>query len=245
MEHVVFDGIDLSSVTKGIIALAGDRPIASVEARTENVNGRDGYVFMGADLKPQPVEFHVIMVNKGITARRRAVRALAPILLVKKPVTLAFSSDEGLYYVGMPSKAPDLKELVVSGSMKVVFQPLDAAMYGETHSVTVPSGGSASIVVGGTYPTHPKVSVASAVRDQSSLVWGLRLDDGDFLHVETGSDSGRAVLADCEGRTLTVNGSVELPTLDSNWFMLAQGVHTLRNDQGSGECVVTWTERWL
>ena len=129
-------------------------------------------------------------------------------------------------------------------SVVVNFQLVEAAAYGDTVTKTVPSGGSLTFTVGGTYPTKPRIT-ASASRDGSSQVWGLRLDSGDFLHVATGSASPRNIVLDCESRTLTIAGAVALPTLDSDWFELPPGTHTLTMDKGTGAATVTYRERWL
>ena len=98
--------------------------------------------------------------------------------------------------------------------------------------------------VDGTYKAAPVIT-ANATRNASSLVWGLRLDEGDYLHIATGSASARPITANCGERTLSVNGSVAIPTLDSDWLELEPGVHTLRMDNGTGAATVTWRDRWL
>ena len=115
-------------------------------------------------------------------------------------------------------------------------------MYGDTHTVTVPSAGSVSFIVKGSYPTAPTIHAQSA-NVSSSTVWGLRLDETDFIHVQLSEASEVAI--DCDKRTCLVGSDVKLPTLDSDWIHLTNGHHTLRNDQGTGACTVTWTERWL
>jgi hypothetical protein len=116
--------------------------------------------------------------------------------------------------------------------------------YGAARTVTVPSGGSVEFNVGGTYKTMPRIT-ANAARDSSSLVWGLRLDGGDFVHVATGSNAVKSVLIDCAERICTVAGAVALPTLDSDWLELEPGTHTLAMDNGTGAATVVFTERWL
>ena len=111
-------------------------------------------------------------------------------------------------------------------------------------TLTVPSGGSISFNVGGTYRARPRIT-ASAVRDSSSQVWGLKLDNADFVHVVTGSASARSVDIDCDGRTCIVNSSTSMITLDSDWLELAPGTHTLVMDKGTGAATVKYRERWL
>ena len=147
-------------------------------------------------------------------------------------------------YKAIPNGSMPIDSFTNADSVVVSFRLLEAAAYGDTVTKTVPSGGSLTFTVDGTYPTKPTIT-ANAARDGSSQVWGLRLDNGDFLHVATGSESARDVVLDCENRTLTVQGAVALPTLDSDWFELAPGTHTLTMDKGTGAATVTYKERWL
>lgn len=157
------------------------------------------------------------------------------------PLSLA----PGIYRLAVLQGATDLEFNTYSAHANLTFLCPDPVAYGNERSVTVPSGGSATFAVGGTYPTKPAISAAQAVRDGSALVWGLRLDDADQLQVATGSASAKPVALDCQARTCTVDGSVALPTLASDWFELSPGTHTIANNKGSGACTVTFRERWV
>ena len=74
---------------------------------------------------------------------------------------------------------------------------------------------------------------------------GVRLDEGDFFHIDSASTSAFDLTADFGKRASTVDTALTLPTLTSTWFELAPGEHTLRNDVGSGAVTVTYDERWL
>lgn len=241
MEQLVLGGVDLSNEFE-IVGV--QKPVPSSVADIRTVPGTDGYAFVGADILPQPMQFTLVSKALGYTERRRQVRRLSAILNSKEPVKVAFSEDDGLYYLAVLGDPPKYQEFVKLGAMTVYMQPIHSAMYGAEHLVIVPSGGSVSFIVGGTYPTKPIVT-ASAVRNGSSLVWGIRLDEGDYLHIATGSSSARSVVADCQNRTLSVQGSAAIPTLDSDWLELEQGEHTLRMDNGTGAATVKWLERWL
>lgn len=240
MEHVVFDGVDLS---ERFIVLFPERRMPSMDLDTEHVAGSDGYIFKGRDVLPQPVTFRLVMPDARGRERRELARWLGGVLYKREPCRLSLSGDDGLWCMAMLSKAPDLEELVVGGTIDVTMQPAHAAMYGEEHSIDIPSGGSATLLVGGTYPTMPTISAQEATPSSLSGVWGLTVDNGDVLHVPM--ETAAAVEVDCEGRTCTVGGLVTLPTLDSDWFTLEPGTHVIRNDQGSGACTVTWNDRWL
>lgn len=240
MEHVIFDGVDLAS---RFTCLVTSRPMPSLEANTEHVSGADYLIPRGASVLPQPIVVKLVMGVADEAARRDAAHYLGGILYAKEPKRLSLSSDDGLYCMAIVSGQPDMHELVRTGYVYVTFQPMHAALYGTTRTATIPSGGSVTVTVGGNYPTRPRVQAPNAIRNTSSGVWGIRLDEGDFIHVPLSATS--RVDADSDTRVCTVNGAITMPTLDSSWLEMAPGTHTLRNDQGSGASTVTWIERWL
>ena len=152
----------------------------------------------------------------------------------------------GLYRMAALTGATELEFATYSATADLKFTCPDPVAYGEERTLTVPSEGSVSFHVNGTYPAKPTVKAPGAVRGASN-VWGLRLDDADFLRVEiaTGSGWSNRIEADCQARTCSVNGAATLPTPESDWLELEPGEHVLSNDQGSGSCTVTYIERWL
>lgn len=238
MEHVTFDGVRLTD-TYDVVSVRG---VPTPKVKTEDIPARDGVVERGVTLDPPPISITVITREDGRTEGAKR-RELASIFSVREAKELQFSGDEGLFYKAIPSSL-DWTEFTTAGRLTVEFLVPEVAMYGETKSVMIPSEGQASITVGGTYPTQPRIS-GTVTRDPTSKVWGVRIDNGDFIHVDTGSDSSRTISIDGEKRTVKVAGAVRLPTLDSDWFELGVGSHTVRNDKGTGETTLTWTERWL
>lgn len=237
---VLFDGHDLSE-----LVICGDPEITILGSSTAcaTPSGRDGVVVMGRTWSASTVCFTVTAIGDA-TRRRDAMSMLGRWLDVSGPRPLVLPDTPDRFYMAVPDKQVKLARFFGGESGKLTFNVVDPAAYGLERAVTVPSGGSATFTVGGTYKTKPRIA-ANAVRSPSSLVWGLRLDDGDFVHVATGSASARAVAIDCAERTCVVNSSVALPTLDSDWLELEPGEHTLRMDNGTGEATVTFVERWL
>lgn len=132
------------------------------------------------------------------------------------------------------------------GAFTLTFVASDPYRYSDSEmTTTIPSGGSATVTIGGSAAAKPKVSATSAVRDSSTELWGLVLDGGAHIRVKTGSASGRRVVVDCQGRTVTVSGSTSMLTLDSAWFEMGPGEHTVTMDKGTGSATMTWRERWL
>jgi hypothetical protein len=196
-------------------------------------------------MEPSLLSFTLVFRGSSPTERQAFVRELASVLMVKEPVRVAFSSDNGLYYEAVTEGALDFASFIEGGALTVNMHALSAALYGVERSVTVPSGGSATLMVGGSYPTNPTITASAALVNSSTGLWGVRLDAGDFLRVAATKNANHAVSFDCETRVTQVDGATKIPTLDSDWLALTPGIHTIANDAGTGACVVSWRERWV
>lgn len=220
------------------------RPPASMTNSFTEVSGMDGAKATNSVLGQATAKVFVITADKNSADRREAVRNLCGMIYSRTPQRLMFSSDNGRYYMAILDGEVPFVEHVRSGVFELNFVTESPALYGAERSVTVPSGGSATFYVNGTYPTYPTID-GSVYGSGSENLWGIRLDEGDYMRINTGSNAVRDVMIDCESRKATVSSAVRLPTLNSDWLSLTPQTHTLRNDVGSGSCVVRWTERWL
>ena len=209
-------------------------------ASSEN---RDGDIVLGKTWGVARLAFR-IGVNGTIAQRRDILSTIASWLDVDEPKKLVVPDMPGRYFMAIPDgDVPTIRGY--DGEIATLaFALTDPIAYGDETTVTVPSGGSATFHVGGTSTARPIIT-ANATRDASALVWGLRLDEQNFVHVATGSSSSRSVAIDCLERTCIVNSSVKMITLDSDWLELKPGKHTLRMDYGTGAATVRYIERWL
>lgn len=242
MREVFFNGHDITSAHTVTDIV---RPGYSHVANFAEVSGSDRRPLMNVVYDAPKVSFIVWKrgwISKG--AQREAIRSIMSMFDARVPAKLAFSDDGGRYYMAVPNGDHEVIEALNAIGVRVEFDLEYPYLFGDEHSVTVPSGGSVTFNVGGSYTTPPIIT-ANATRNSSSLVWGLRLDEGDYIHIATGSSYSRSVTADCGERTLSINGSAAIPTLDSDWLELEPGVHTLRMDNGTGAATVTWQDRWL
>ena len=238
-EEVTFNGVTISDFYQ---VAAVQRPIAGRSVVTDNISGMDGTKIVTSSMNGVTLVLSLV-VDGGSEEMREAMRSLAPMLHTEGPEILAFASDNGLYYKAMISEVA-FTEHVRSGILNVNFVMERPIMYGDVQSVTVPSEGVKTILVGGTYPTAPKAS-GTVNGSSNDNVWGLSLDNGRHIHIVTGSTNGIAVSIDCEERTATLAGATCLPTLDSDWFELYPGEHVIQNDVGSGSCTFEWQELWV
>ena len=236
---IVFDGHDIES-----LFVCGDPEITvfSFENELRPLKG-GGSAFAGGRMASTSVSFAAAAIGSA-QERRAAISTLGSWLDVDSPKWLCLPDMPDWQYLAIPDGAVDLSRHIDGEDFTLTFLLVDPVAYGMERTVTVPSGGSVTFMVEGTHPTYPKIT-ANAVRNSTSLVWGLKLDEVDFIHVATGNASARSVALDCKERTCVVNSSVSLPTLDSDWLEFTPGKHTLRMDNGTGAATVTFVERWL
>lgn len=209
---------------------------------SENVPGRDGAIFTGSRLLTRTITLTLSLMGTDLAQRQQAARALAGILAVDEPKPLAISIDDGMYYLAIPESGDDIARYVNSERFDVTFTAYDPTLHGAQRTVTVSSSGSRTFNVGGTYPASPVISVPEALSRAGS--WRITLDDADFLSVSFDRSATRALVFDCEARTLTMDGVATLLMPECDWFVLTPGRHTLQT-VGDGTATVTWEERWL
>lgn len=205
----------------------------------------DAARLIGNPLQPLEITVSARLATSSIDPRDIQREWAKVAALLRREGLQPLSLSRGLYRMAALTGATDLEFATYSATADLKFTCPDPVAYGEERRLTVPSGGSVSFHVNGTYPAKPSIEAAGAVRDSSSGVWGLRLDDGDVLRIATGSAQPRLVEANCQARTCRVAGAVALPTPESDWLTLEPGEHVLNNDQGRGSCTVTYSERWL
>jgi len=242
MACFVFDGVDYSSLIDVASIDMPALPTAAADLRT--ATGRDGALLAGNPLEPLEIKVKARLAIDSIDPReiQRAWALVAAGMRTEGPRQLNLTND--VYRMAVLTDAVPLEYNSYSAIAELTFVCPDPVAYGDERTVTVPSGGSVTFEVGGTYPAKPTIA-ADAVRDGTSEVWGVRLDDGDYIHVATGSSSAREVEVDSDRRTCTIEGDPSMITTDSDWLVLDPGMHTLAMDKGTGAATVTFVERWL
>ena len=242
MTMLIFNGNSLSDILE--IESITMPAMAPVAVTTRDAPGRDGAAFCGSRMEPMEIVVKARLATKCIEPAeiQRQWSRVAALLRSDGPAPLTIAP--GLYRMAVLSEETPLKFRSYSATAELRFLCADPVAYGDERTITVPSGGSVTFEVFGTYPAAPKIA-AQAVRDAEALVWGIRLDSGDYIHVATGSADAQAVEIDCADRTCKVASSAAVPTLDSDWLALEPGTHTLVMDKGTGAATVTFRERWL
>lgn len=240
-EVVSFNGVVLSDL---YTVVGIDRPPAGVVNLTQEISGYDGTKVTGSYIPSGTITMHILLKNMSVTERREEIRKIRALLQTDGLGELRFSSDNGLYYKAKLDGDFGVTQHVRADMLTITFLVEQNILYGDVHTVTVPSGGSVTFMVEGTYKAHPIIS-GRVNGAPSTFLWGVRLDEGDYVRVVTGSTSERDVAIDCEERTASVSNAVSMITLNSDWLELTSGEHTIRNDIGTGSCTVTWQDRWL
>ena len=217
--------------------------ILSANAKYAQSENKNGAIFIGKTWANSQVSVAIAVIGTA-DERRNAFSTLGMWLDVDEPKKLVLPDTPDRYYMAVPNGSLDITRYCDSETASVTFDIVDPIAYGREVTVTVPSGGSVTFNVGGTYKTKPRIE-SSAVRNSTALVWSLKLDNADHIHVATGSADPTTVKIDCDERTCKVANQVSMITLDSDWLEFEPGSHTLAMDYGTGAATVTYSERWL
>ena len=238
---ITFDGHDFSTLFS-----CGDPEISlfTVTPNLVDVTEKDGRIVTGSALSGTTITFTIFAEGDAIE-RRRKFSELGRWLNVDEPKPLVIPDINDWYYLAVPDGSLDLTRCFNAEYTTITFQIVETAAYGNERTFTIPSGSSVTFTVSGTYPTKPTISADSAVRNGTSLVWGIKLDDADFVHVPISVSTAVPVSIDCDRRTASANSANAMITLGSDWLELEPGEHTLTMDKGTGAATVTYRERWL
>jgi len=239
---LTFNGHDL---TTDFICGEPKRSIIKAKPTLRERSAGNGSVFVGLGFEASTISFGVTTTASTATLRREAFSKLGGWLNVDEPKQLVLPETPNWYWLAVPDGSFDIEKYIDGDGAELTFILVDPVAYGVEKTLTVPSGGSLTFTVDGTYPTKPVITASSAVRNSTALVWGLQLDSVDYVHVATGSGSSRAVAIDCDKRTCTVASAVSMITLDSDWLEFTPGSHTLAMDYGTGAATVKYRERWM
>lgn len=240
MSELIFNGHDFSTLFD-----YGDPEITILDSKADirEISGRNGGAFVGMTYGTATVTFTITALGSA-SDRRAAFSTLGQWLMVVEPKQLYLPDTPDRYYLAVPNGALDVTRVYDAEYANLTFTLIDPVAYGTSKTASLPSGGSASITVNGTAPTYLDVVANSATRNSSSLVWGVRVDGVDFVHMATGSSSSRKVEIYSQERICKLSNALTLPTLDSNWLVLNPGSHTVSMDNGTGAATLSWVERW-
>ena len=237
-----FDGHDLET-----LFVCGDPEISilNYEPRLETFDSRDGAAMLGGRWDVSTVAFS-IGVRGTALERRNAFSQLGAWLDVDDPKQLILPDTPDRYYLAVPNGSVDLRRGILGEIAQLSFTLTDPIAYGiEEKYASVPYGGSVTFNVGGTAPTFPYFDKTLERPDQTTKQWGLRLDSHDVFILDFGTTVNRTIKADFGERVSYVNDVIKLPTINSDWFALTPGEHTVENHIGSGNGLrLRWHERW-
>ena len=242
-------GDAVTSVTFGDVVLTDRwvvsdvvRPLPRVVVDTDEAPGRDGVVVRGARYGALEVSMRVWAVAVGWEDQQRAVREIAATLPKGVERRLSFGDEGGLWRLAQPTGEREARSYDESVSVDVTLLCADPVAYGADGSAVL-SGGGITVMVGGTVPTRPRMTVVGA-RPGADGTLGL-LIGGRALAVALDGPGGHGIDIDCGSRTCAVDGRLALPTLGSDWPSLSPGAQAMSIASGTGSATVTWHERWL
>lgn len=239
---IIFNGQTLDDY-----GICGDPEITTAPFSVTMEDGAsfDGARFIGSNLKPGKASFKMAILGDG-AERRMTLSRLTKAIKVDEPKPLYLPDSPDWYYLAVPDFDMTPERHFGGEVIDLSFTLIDPVAYGEEKSAFVGNGGSVTFTVGGTAPTYPYFANTLETPDSTTQQWGIRLDGQDVFVLNFGTTANRYVRADFAERVAYISDTLKLPTLDSDWFMLTPGEHTIENHIGTGNKFnLCWRERWL
>jgi len=247
MSNLTFDGHDFAQ-----LGVYGDPEYTLLDSQPQyaDAQNRNGSIVLGKTLGNGAISFS-LGINGTAHERRVKLSMLGNWLDVDEPKQLVLPDAPDWYYLAIPEGSIESTRGIGGEIVRMTFALTDPIAYGEENSVIIPRGGSATFIVGGTAPTYPYMKSDTTIKpDTSTLLWGLRFDNQDTWSIGADTSARFKVWFDMGRRESRLYGTTaKLPTLDSDWFELTPGVHTIENYLGSdidgSSITLYWRERWF
>lgn len=222
------------------------RTLAAYDPILVDVPGRAGQLYAGTRALPAQITLDVYAMGNTREARQTEMRTLAGWLAVDKPKTLILGDENGLYRRAIPTGESVQEAYLNADHAEITFVCPDPRAYGAfstvTYTTTGAGTGTLDVTVGGTAPTAPTITGTAA--GNSEGLWKLTDETGAGIYAAIPNGTSYSIEANCEARTLKVNGAVVMlpPTFD--WPEWEPGAHVLTITGGASNITVSWQGRW-
>lgn len=245
---VLFDGHELGSLF--LVEWHVERELTAWQPDIVDAPGAIGSLWGGTQAQPVSVSMELTIIDKSRDGRQEALRTLAGWLAVDSPRVLQLGDEGGRYRMAAPTGNAGVSALLDADTVQIGFICPDPRLYGKERTVTVPAGGSATFVVGGTAPTMPTI-YTEVMASGANQYWRLGLEDGTYvlyqpLHYAPGVLYIDRLTIDCERRTVRSWDETKMLPPTSDWLTLPPGEHTLTmtTDGDPEDATVTYREMW-
>lgn len=205
-----------------------------------DVEGRNGSYFAGSTLDKKAINVQVNIVATSESDLRNKARQIGAWLYTLAEVPFSFNDEPDLIYTGKVDST-SLEEVLRFGSGTLTFVCGKPTADGLAKTVNVPD--NASITVGGTAPTLPTFTVSFTA---TASEWKIAKGD-KYLRVVSNFVAGDTLVVDCSTGKVTINGTVQMQTLDINsrFFVLDVGANTLTvTPTAVATCTADYKEQW-
>lgn len=234
---LTFDGHDIGA--SYAVERHVTRQLGNWEPSLMDVPGRDGAAFAGTRRLPVELTFDIYATEDTREGRQASMRRLASWLAVDAPKPLYLGDEGDLYRLALPTSTSDQEASLDSDHVGVAFTCPDPRLVGPSHELAITSGADFEVL--GTAPTGPTITATGATNGAGGY-WRATDEAGNAIHVVLAAGS-HTIVADCESRTLKVDGTVTALHPAYDWMEWAPGTHAL-TIVGGGTVSVAYSERW-
>lgn len=240
---LTFDGHDIGA--NYIVERHLSRTLAAWEPNLIDVPGRMGQLYAGTRALPAQITLDVYAMASTRENRQTEMRTLAGWLAVDEPKRLVLGDENGLYRMAIPTGESVQEAYLNADHAEVTFICPDPRAYGTTGASALdnaPNGSTISVTVTGTAPTAP--TITGTATGNSGGYWKLIDETGAGIYFSIPSGTSYAFAADCEARTLILNGNAVMLPPAYDWPRWEPGAHTLTLTGGTSDIAVSWINRW-
>lgn len=254
----IFNGCDLSPyllVTNVSREIVPKRAVQTQQISAQTLVAPYGF-------EPMTLKVTCSLMGESMQDIADVRRMLAEVLYTQEPKKLLLPDERGTYYYALYAGGATPQELVKYPEVELEFFVPDPIAYGGHHKERVQTHGDGTtedvMIVGGTYPTKPKITIACEPNYYPMVEIANKTTGKEICFVEN-FKSNQVVTIDCELERVSVSTVTQNPhggemlkantrdialDIESDFFDIKDN-DILYHSPTISEYTIEWDERFL
>lgn len=253
----IFNGCDLSPyllVTNVSREIVPKRAVQTQQISAQTLVAPYGF-------EPMTLKVTCSLIGESMQDIAGVRRMLAEVLYTQEPKKLLLPDERGTYYYALYAGGAIPQELVKYPTVELEFLVPDPIAYGGHHKETIQTHGDRTtedvMLVGGTYPTKPKITIAcepncypmeianKTTGKKISFVWDFKDDQVVTIDCELERVSVSTVTQNPHGGEMLKANTRDIPlSLESDFFDIKDN-DILYHSRLISAYTIEWDERFL